>query len=213
MTARTPIISPELSDRPPDGIDMPEDPSREAKTGAVQEPGDDVLVARFRDGDSSAFDMLVKRHQRALYFLARRYVGNDADAQDVAQRALVQAFTQLSALRDQRSFRFWIYKTAANLALNVLRDRKPQAELADDTMPAPMTPELDPLVLDERQRQLRAAVASLPPQQRLVVELRVYEELPFAEVAEVAGCSEESARVNYHYALKRLRQRMNEEES
>jgi RNA polymerase sigma-70 factor, ECF subfamily len=210
VTARTPIIS---AQRPPnttvDTIEVPEEPAERD----VQEPGDDLLVARFRAGDSAAFDLLVKRHQRALYFLARRYVGNDADAQDVAQRALVQAFTQLSALRDQRSFRFWIYKTAANLALNVLRDRKPHAELADDTIAAPMTPEIDPLVLDERQKQLRAAVASLPPQQRLVVELRVYEELPFAEVAEIAGCSEESARVNYHYALKRLRQRMNEEES
>ena len=204
MTARTPIISPE---RPPT-------PQEEPEERKVEAPGDDVLVARFRAGDAGAFDMLVKRHQRALYFLARRYVGNDADAQDVAQRALVQAFTQLAALRDQRSFRFWIYKTAANLALNVLRDRKPQAQLADDTIATPAAQAaIDPLVVDERQKQLRAAVASLPPQQRLVVELRVYEELPFAEVAEVAGCSEESARVNYHYALKRLRQRMNEDES
>ncbi len=199
MTARTPIISPE--------------PPKPPAAPGVPEPGDDELVARFRGGDAAAFDMLVKRHQRALYFLARRYVGNDADAQDVAQRALVQAFTQLGALRDQRSFRFWIYKTAANLALNVLRDRKPQAPLAEDTLVAPAAPAVDPLVAGERQQQLRAAVASLPPQQRLVVELRVYEELPFSEVAEVAGCSEESARVNYHYALKRLRQRMNEDES
>ena len=202
VTARTPIIS----------AQPPEPPA----APSVPEPGDDELVSRFRAGDATAFDMLVKRHQRALYFLARRYVGNDADAQDVAQRALVQAFTQLGALRDQRSFRFWIYKTAANLALNVLRDRKPQVSLTDDTIVVPAasaTPGIDPLVAGERQKQLRAAVASLPPQQRLVVELRVYEELPFSEVAEVAGCSEESARVNYHYALKRLRQRMNEDEA
>jgi RNA polymerase sigma-70 factor (ECF subfamily) len=211
VTARNRIIN---ADRPPGTIDLPPKPEDEPEERGVQEPGDEVLVARFRAGDAAAFDMLVKRHQRALYFLARRYVGNDADAQDVAQRALVQAFTQLSSLRDQRSFRFWIYKTAANLALNVLRDRKPQAELTDDTIATPATQAtIDPLVVDERQKQLRAAVASLPPQQRLVVELRVYEELPFAEVAEVAGCSEESARVNYHYALKRLRQRMNEDES
>jgi RNA polymerase sigma-70 factor (ECF subfamily) len=173
-------------------------------------PGDDELVERFRGGDAAAFDLLVRRHQRALYFLARRYVGNDADAQDVAQRALVQAFTQLGTLRDERSFRFWIYRTAANLALNVLRDRKPQSPLSEDSIAAPAA--VDPLVADERQRRLRAAVADLPPQQRLVVELRAFEEQPFRLVAEVAGCSEESARVNYHHALKRLRQRMNEDE-
>lgn len=177
------------------------------------EPGDEELVERFRGGDAAAFDLLVRRHQRALYFLARRYVGNDADAQDVTQRALIQAFTQLGALRENRSFRFWIYRTAANLALNVLRDRKPQAELGEATGAQPDAPAGDPLVAGERQERLRAAVAALPPQQRLVVELRAFGEQPFAVVAEVAGCSEESARVNYHHALKRLRQRMNEDES
>jgi RNA polymerase sigma-70 factor (ECF subfamily) len=56
-------------------------------------------------------------------------------------------------------------------------------------------------------------VARLPPQQRLVVELRVFEELPFRAVAEVADCSEDSAKVNFHHALKRLRALMNEEEA
>ena len=90
VTARTPIIS----ERPPDALNVAEEaPKKASETHGNLEPGDDVLVARFRAGDAAAFDMLVKRHQRALYFLARRYVGNDADAQDVAQRALVQAFT------------------------------------------------------------------------------------------------------------------------
>jgi RNA polymerase sigma-70 factor (ECF subfamily) len=54
-------------------------------------------------------------------------------------------------------------------------------------------------------------VTRLPPQQRLVVELRVFSELPFAAVAEVADCSEDAAKVNFHHALKRLRVLMNEE--
>jgi RNA polymerase sigma-70 factor, ECF subfamily len=177
---------------------------------AGDEPDDEALVERFRGGEGAAFDALVRRYQRQIYWLALRYVGNDADAKDVAQRALVQAFTRVAELRNQQSFRGWVYRIAANLALNVVRDRKPQSPLADDVAVA-MTRE--PLVEEEAQRRLRAAVKRLPPKQRLVVELRVFEELPFAAVGEVADCSEESAKVNFHYALKKLRALMNEDES
>jgi RNA polymerase sigma-70 factor (ECF subfamily) len=174
----------------------------------AEEPDDERLVARFLEGDGAAFDTLVRRYQQPIYWMALRYVGNDADAKDVAQRALVQAFVKLRQLREGASFRSWVYRTAANLALNVVRDRKPQLPLADDVAVA-LTRE--PLVEEEAQRRLRAAVAKLPPMQRLVVELRVFEELPFAEVAEAADCSENSAKVNFHHALERLRVLMNEE--
>src|SRR2546423_3107502 len=98
----------------------------------ADEPDDQALVARFRGGESAAFDALVKRYQRPIYWLALRYVGNDADAQDVAQRALVQAFVKMRQLRAGGSFRRWGYRMAANLSLNVVRDRQPQAQLADD---------------------------------------------------------------------------------
>jgi len=172
------------------------------------EPDDAELVARFLGGDRTAFDALVVRYQRPIYWLAYRYVGNDADAKDVAQRALVQAFVKVRALRDVGSFRGWVYRVAVNLALNVVRDRKPAAELEDHVA---VTQPRERLIEDETQRHLRAAVTRLPPQQRLVVELRVFAELPFRAVAEIAECSEDSAKVNFHHALKRLRVLMNEE--
>jgi RNA polymerase sigma-70 factor (ECF subfamily) len=173
---------------------------------------DHELVARFAAGDESAFDALVRRYQKPIYWLARRYVSNDADAKDVAQRALVQAFLRVRGLRDQLSFRAWLYRVAVNLALNSVRDRRPALPL--DEVPAlPAPGGGDRLIEDETQRRLRAAVAELPRQQRLVVELRVFDELPFREVAAIAECSEESARVNFHHALKKLRQRMNGDEN
>lgn len=174
----------------------------------TDEPDDQDLVARFLRGDGAAFDALVRRYQQPIYWLALRYVANDADAKDVAQRALVQAFLKVKELREGGSFRSWVYRVAANLSLNLLRDRKPTAALADDVAVA-LTRE--PLVEEEAQKRLRAAVTRLPPQQRLVVELRIYEELPFAAVGEIAECSEESAKVNFHHALKKLRVLMNEE--
>ncbi len=175
------------------------------------EPGDEELVARFRAGDAAAFDALVRRYQRPIYWLALRYVGSDADAKDVAQRAMVQAFVKLKQLREGGSFRAWVYRTAANLALNVVRDRKPQAELREDVAATAREPLIEPILGEEAQRRLRAAVTQLPPQQRLVVELRIYEELPFADVAEIAECSEDAAKVSFHHALKKLRVLMSEE--
>jgi RNA polymerase sigma-70 factor, ECF subfamily len=182
------------------------------KPMVTDEPDDQELVARFLRGDAAAFDALVRRYQQPIYWLALRYVANDADAKDVAQRALVQAFLKMKELRDGASFRSWVYRVAANLSLNLLRDRKPTSELADD-MAAALTrePLVEPMIEVEAQKRLRAAVKRLPPQQRLVVELRVYQELPFAAVGEIAECSEESAKVNFHHALKKLRVLMNEE--
>ena len=176
------------------------------------EPDDQALVERFRGGDRAAFDRLVRRYQRPIYWLARRYVGNDADAKDVAQRALVQAFVKVNELRDGASFRGWVYRVAAHLALNVVRDRKPQAALDEEVAAARSKGPLVPLIEDETQRRLRQAVTKLPPQQRLVVELRVFQELPFAAVAEIAECSENAAKVNFHHALARLRALMQEDE-
>lgn len=182
--------------------------ARKPMTDKRIEPEDAELVARFLGGDRAAFDALVVRYQRPIYWLALRYVGNDADAKDVAQRALVQAFVKVRALRDVGSFRSWVYRVAANLALNVVRDRKPADALDENVaISAPR----ERLIEDETQRQLRAAVAKLPPQQRLVVELRVFEELPFRAVGEVAECSEDAAKVSFHHALKKLRVLMNEE--
>ena len=185
----------------------------QARRRTVAEAGDDEpderLVERFRGGDEAAFDALVRRYQRAIFALALRYLGHEADAKDVTQRALVQAFVRVRDLRDGQSFRAWVYRIAANLALNVIRDRKPEAPLGDDVAAALGR---EPLVEEEAQRRLRHAVTQLPPQQRLVVELRVFQELPFRAVGEIAGCSEDAAKVNFHYALKRPRVLMNEDE-
>lgn len=168
---------------------------------------DDRLVERFRGGDREAFDDLVRRHQRAVFAIARRYVRDDAEAKDLTQRAFVRAFQGLAGLRGAGAFRTWLYKIVANLALNHLRDRarlRPTEDAGVDVAVDPVG--AGRMAAAEEHARLRAAVAKLPPKQRLVLELRVYDELPFRDVAEVAGCSENAAKVNFHHAVKRLRE-------
>ena len=171
------------------------------------ESEDAVLVARFRAGDRSAFDELVRRHQRGLFHLSRRYLPSDADAKDVVQRTFVKALAGLGGLRDPAALRAWLYQIAAHLALNHVRDRaslRPVGEAGEGpTVEAVGAARLE---AGERRRALLADVARLPAQQRLIVELRVFDELPFREVAALAGCSENSAKVSFHHAVRRLRE-------
>ena len=167
---------------------------------------DQELAERFRDGDRTAFDALVRRHQKGVWRLIRRYVKSDADAADVTQLAFVRAFRGLAAFRGTATVRSWLYRIAINCALSWLRDhrREQPAEIGEDALtednPAPAR-----LSASDDRARLRAAIAQLPPKQKLVLELRVFDDLAFREVADLADCSENTAKVNFHYAVKRLR--------
>ena len=175
---------------------------------AVPAPRDDdeALVERFRGGDGRAFDELVRRYRRAIFHLALRYVKASADAEDVAQRAFVRAFEKIERFRGDAAFRTWLYRITVNLALNHLRDhaRVSPTEIREEALAVEATEPRD----DGEARRLRGAIERLPPKQRLVMELRIFEELSFREVAEVAECSEDSAKANYQHGLKRLRELM-----
>src|SRR5262249_9178450 len=142
----------------------------------------------------------------AVFFLARRFLRDDDEAKDVTQRAFVKAYQGLHGLRGGGAFRTWLYRIASNLALNHLRDHarvQPTEDAGKDVAGGAVG--VGRLDGAERRAKLLAALDRLPHKQRLVLELRVFQELPFREVAEAAGCTENAAKVNFHHAVKRLR--------
>jgi RNA polymerase sigma-70 factor (ECF subfamily) len=167
---------------------------------------DRELVEQFQAGERAAFDQLVRRHQKGMWRIVRRYVRSDADAADVVQQAFVRAFKGLGSFRRAASVRSWLYRIAINAALSWIRDhrREQPAEIAEDALSEAAA---GPTKISDGQdsARLRAAIAQLPPKQKLVLELRVFDDLSFKEVAELADCSENTAKVNFHYAVKRLR--------
>jgi RNA polymerase sigma-70 factor (ECF subfamily) len=167
---------------------------------------DRELAEQFRQGDRKAFDQLVRRHQRGVWRMVRRYVRSDADAADVTQQVFVRAFRGLVAFRGAASVRSWLYRIAINCALSWIRDHKREqpAEIDEEVL---VEPAAAPGRISDGEDgvRLRAAIAQLPPKQKLVLELRVFDDLSFKEVAELADCTENTAKVNFHYAVKRLR--------
>jgi RNA polymerase sigma-70 factor (ECF subfamily) len=180
---------------------------------------DDVLVTRAQAGDRTALGVLVRRHQRAVFALCLRYVGDADEAADLCQRAFVRVMAKLGDLRDAGVFRAWVMRIGAHLALNHIRDHArfvpddDEVDRAADpawagSRPGPSAPALDRLEAAEAAAALRDAVRLLPTKQRMTLELRIYEDLPFREIAEALGTSEGAAKVNFHYAVRKLRARL-----
>lgn len=167
---------------------------------------DEGLIARFRGGDSSAFEELVRKYERSIVALVRRYVAVEEDAKDVAQRTFVRVLERLDSFRAQSSFRTWLYRVAINLAVDHRRgdDSGNSVPLEDDVA---FTSSLatERLVAAEVWRKVSERLAELPPRQRLVVELRVFHDLSFEEIGAIVDSSEDAAKANYHHGVKRLR--------
>jgi RNA polymerase sigma-70 factor, ECF subfamily len=194
------------------GATRPATRARSSATVTDEIDPDRDLAERFRAGDRSAFDVLVRRHQKGVWRVVRRYVKRDADAADVTQHVFVRAFTGMSKFRGAATVRSWLYRIAINCALSWIRDHRRELEehdSIDEVDPHERASEDDAsarIANDQDGRQLRAAISRLPPKQRTVLELRVFDDLSFREVAELAECTENTAKVTFHYAVKRLRE-------
>jgi RNA polymerase sigma-70 factor (ECF subfamily) len=162
---------------------------------------DATLVARALAGAEDAFEALVERHQRRIYALALRVLRDHDQADDATQRTFVRAWERLRTFRAEASFATWLHHITMNECRDILRagrrhvslDDVPDDRLATDAeTPAPIG------------RRLAALVADLPPRQRSVLALRVFGDLPFADIAEAEGITENAAKVNFHHAIRRL---------
>lgn len=160
-----------------------------------------TLVQAFRGGDRRAFEALVRRHQGPVWAVAYRVTRDRTAAEDLAQRAFLQAMERIGELRG--SFRPWLLRIAANLAKNHRRDH---ARFVDSDVEEGATPRHDEGIdAARRAAKLREAVAALPARQREVVLLRIDGQLSFAEVGEALDITENNAKVNYHHAVQRLK--------
>jgi RNA polymerase sigma-70 factor (ECF subfamily) len=177
--------------------ERPERPG--AATEAVEE-----LVVNAKAGSRSAFEALVRRYQEPVYFLCYRYVRDHDTAAELSQRAFVRAMDSIRDLRQAEIFRSWLFKIAVNLALNHLRDAAKFVE--QPTFEGAVLPEAQSLMeAAEASRGLEAAVARLPNKQRMIVELRVYQELSFRDIAQALDTTANAAKVGFHHAIKNLR--------
>ena len=148
------------------------------------------------------FRLLMASYKEPVYWHIRRLVVNHVDAQDAAQEAFVRIFRNFSQYSEVNSFRAWIFRIATNEALRLIERRH------EDTMPIDGVFDIqaDSYVNygDLEAIRLQKAILHLPAKQQLAFNLRYYDELTYEEIAEVAGSSAASAKMNYHLAKEKI---------
>lgn len=148
------------------------------------------LVKSARRGDADAFETLVRRYERAVYALALRMCGNDADAQEAAQEAFLSAWQSLPFFRGEASFATWLYRLTTNASIDLLRREKRQRTISlDDEAAGLDLPDSRLTPHEEAERtelreQLQAGLNELPDEYRAVLILRELHQLSYQEISD-----------------------------
>jgi RNA polymerase sigma-70 factor (ECF subfamily) len=168
------------------------------------------LVSRAQEGDTAAFEELVRLTYGDVYNLAIKLTGNEADANDVVQDTYVRAFRGLRRFRGDAAFSTWLYRIASNCASSFMSRRSRQRcdSLAEADEFVETDPDQDPSLRAEAsslRQSLDRALEQLPHRLRAVMELRHLEDLSHREIAERLGISESATKVRIHRARNTLR--------
>ena len=175
-------------------------------------PSDEELVEQFQSGDSSAFDVLVRRWERKVQGAIYRLVGPGEEVRDLSQETLLKAYRGLGTFKKEARFSSWLYQ----IALNVCRDRMRRGrgksyvsfdELSEtgETGSQRGPSALDLIEARDLSRQVAAAVSALPDEQREVVVLKEYQGLTFLEIAEALDVPLSTVKTRLYRGLGQLR--------
>jgi|SRR5262249_30563741 len=176
----------------------------------MDEASDEDLMQRIAQGDEPAFRLLARRHARSAVGLARRIAGNEADAEEVVQEALLRVWVNAPRWRPLASFRTWFYRVVVNLCLS-RRRRVPFVAL--EAVPDPVDPAPDPAAdLERRQADqlVGAAIGALHDRQRAAIALTYGEGLSNAETAAILETSVSSVEALLVRAKRTLREKLSD---
>jgi RNA polymerase sigma-70 factor (ECF subfamily) len=173
------------------------------------------LVDRAKAGDTEAFRVLVERHTRSVFRLAFRLTGNEHDADEVVQDAMIKAYRQLHRFESRASFGTWLYRIASNCAVDLLRSRPRGFESLDaaagDEAPAPMEatdaePSADRLVLSGQiQDRIQNTLARLSDRERTAFVLRHVEGLSIEDISRQLNLKTNATKHSIFRAVRKMR--------
>jgi len=178
-------------------------------------PSDEELVERFQKGESSAFDTLVHRWERKVQGAIYRLVGPGEDVRDLSQETLLKAYRGLGTFKKEARFSSWLYQIALNVCRDRMRRGRGKSYVSFDELSetGETGREAGPSALDliearDLSRQVAAAVATLPEEQREVVVLKEYQGLTFLEIAEALDVPLSTVKTRLYRGLGQLRQQL-----
>ncbi len=184
---------------------------------AALEP-DAELMLRVKDGDTASFTVLLERHRGPVVRFLYRMVQNRAVAEELAQEVFLRVYKARGSYEPSAKFTTWLFRIAMHLALNNLRDGRPeklQTSLDDgsDESLGLQVPDRQPtveqaLLNQARLNEVRQAIHELPEKQRAAVLMHKYEEMEYSQIARVLDCSESALKSLLFRAYETLRARL-----
>lgn len=176
------------------------------KTGIVD---DHVILASFNDEKTKekAFTQLVEKYQERLYWHIRRMVVEHEDANDVLQNVFIKVWKSLSNFRSEANLYTWLYRIATNETITWLDQQKKRSSVSLSDNESALENKLQAqkgFDANKLEWKLQQAIQTLPEKQRVVFNLRYYDEMPYEEMATVLDTSEGALKASYHHAVKKV---------
>ncbi|MBR1547568.1 MAG: sigma-70 family RNA polymerase sigma factor [Prevotella sp.] len=175
----------------------------------MNDNSEQLLIQRLRDPKTQrrAFEEVVRMYSEKLYWQIRRMVLTHEDANDVLQNVLMKAWLHLDSFHQDSKLSTWLYRIAANESLDFLRHQKAQQALSSDddaTGVANMLMADKYFDGDETAAQLQEAIARLPEVQRMVFNLRYFDDMKYSDISKMLNTTEGALKASYHLAVKKI---------
>ena len=173
------------------------------------QPDDQTLLVQFRDPltKESAFTAIVKKYQEKLYWHIRRMVVQHEDSNDVLQNVFIKVWKGLISFREDSGLYTWMYRIATNECLNFLDKAKRRSSVSFDDGDNGLENKIKAdqnFDANKLEWKLQLAIQKLPERQRLVFNLRYYDEMPYEQMSRVLETSEGALKASYHHAAKKV---------
>jgi RNA polymerase sigma-70 factor (ECF subfamily) len=156
---------------------------------------------------NEAFSTLVKEYSEQLYWLIRKIVISHEDANDVLQNTYIKVWTNLDSFRGESKLITWLYKIATNESITYLNKQRSQNNIPIDDDNNYLYAKLESDTYfdgDEAQRKLQKAVLLLPEKQRLVFNMKYFDEMKYEEISDILNTSVGALKASYHHAVKKI---------
>jgi len=170
---------------------------------------DTELLVQFRNPvtKEKAFTSIIKKYQEKLYWHVRRMVIDHEDANDVLQNVFLRVWNGLENFREDSQLYTWLYRIATNECLTYIEQQKKRASVPLDVTESGLSNKIKADSHFDANRlewKLQLAIQQLPEKQRIVFNLRYYDEMPYEEMSRVLDTSEGALKASYHHAVKKI---------
>jgi len=179
---------------------------------------EEEILSKLQSGNvemqKNAFGKVVAFYTEKLYWQIRKIVLSHDDANDVLQNTFIKAWINIDMFRGDAKLSTWLYKIAMNESITFLNKQRAKNNISIDDTDVFLLGKLEGDEYfdgDEAQIKLQKAILTLPEKQRMVFNLRYYDEMPYEEMSETLGTSVGALKASYHHAVKKIENILSEE--